>query len=376
MNILLVFSETGAGHRSAAVAISAALHDASGGTVRCAFLDVLQTTGFPLLRDSPGIYDQLSTRMLPFYNTLFRLTNGSWQINRLSRLVFWWSQFHLVRAILTTRPHLVISTHPLVQRLVNALRQTYDLSFRFVTVVTDLATIHAAWCDPDVDRCLLPTDEASAAIRKFGMPPHKMQLTGFPVHPKFARSTHTQLSARRELGVAEDVFTILVTSGGVGSGRMDELVLDLEQRCANHQLLVVTGKNRALYEKLRVQHRGAQTHIYGFVDNMDVLMAASDIVITKAGPGTLMEALVMRRPVLITTAVGLQEEGNIDFVKAHQVGFHCPTIERMIEAVQALTDRQRYVDTVARLADAVPRDGAMQIARALLEQEERAKQGR
>ncbi|NJN67944.1 MAG: galactosyldiacylglycerol synthase [Chloroflexaceae bacterium] len=366
MNILLVFSETGAGHRSAAVAISAALHDASGGTVKCEFLDILQTTGFPLLRDAPGIYDQFSTRLLPFYNLLFRLTNGSWQINQLSRLVFWWSQFQLVRAILTTRPHLVVSTHPLVQRLVNGVRQTYDLSFRFVTVVTDLATIHAAWCDPDVDQCLVPTNEAGGAIRRLGMPPHKMQFTGFPVHPKFARSVHTQVSARRELGVAEDVFTILVTSGGVGSGRMDELVLDLEQRGADQQLLVVTGKNRALYEKLRLRCRGARTHIYGFVDNMDVLMAASDIVITKAGPGTLMEALVMRRPVLLTTAVGLQEEGNIDFVKAHQVGFSCPTMERMMEAVQALTDRQRYAETVARLADAVPRDGAAQIARMLL----------
>jgi Monogalactosyldiacylglycerol synthase (EC 2.4.1.46) len=35
-------------------------------------------------------------------------------------------------------------------------------------------------------------------------------------------------------------------------------------------------------------------------------MAASDIVISKAGPGTLMEALVMRRPVIVTQAVGMQ----------------------------------------------------------------------
>jgi hypothetical protein len=97
-------------------------------------------------------------------------------------------------------------------------------------------------------------------------------------------------------------------------------------------------------------------------------MAASDIIVTKAGPGTLMEVLVMRRPVIVTEAVGMQEQGNIDFVLNHELGAFCPTIDRIAPAIDELMQPETYAATVARLRDAVPSDGAVQIARILLEQ--------
>jgi UDP-N-acetylglucosamine:LPS N-acetylglucosamine transferase len=156
---------------------------------------------------------------------------------------------------------------------------------------------------------------------------------------------------------------------------MHELVPALEKAYPQHQLLVVTGKNQALGDELRQRVRNPHTQIYGFVNNMEALMAASDVVVTKAGPGTLMEALVMRKPALLTEAVGIQEQGNIDFVLNYELGAFCPTNERIIEAVAELMDEARYKATVARLEGAVPRDGARQIARITLEQMELAEKG-
>jgi UDP-N-acetylglucosamine:LPS N-acetylglucosamine transferase len=149
---------------------------------------------------------------------------------------------------------------------------------------------------------------------------------------------------------------------------MQELVLALEESCPDKQILVITGKNQALHDDLVARRRSPRTRIYGFVHNMEAFMAASDIVVTKAGPGTLMEALVMRRPVIVTEAVGRQEWGNIDFILNHGLGFFRPTPERIIEAIAQLTNPQRYADTVARLEGAVPRDGAAQIVGVLLQQ--------
>lgn len=53
-------------------------------------------------------------------------------------------------------------------------------------------------------------------------------------------------------------------------------------------------------------------------------MAASDAVISKAGPDTIMEAVAMRRPLGITGAVGIQETGNIDFAVNNRLGYFCP----------------------------------------------------
>lgn len=364
--VLFSISDTGGGHRSAAIAIDAALQDALGEQFSSEIVDIMQVSRFPLARNAPELYDELSTRWLPYYDAIFRLTNDTRTIDAMSMFVNRVSGHHVARTLRQVQPHLVVVTHPLTQRLVTRARQRYRLPFRIVTVVTDLVTLHASWNCTEVDQCLLPTDEAHALMRQRGMPAERMVRTGFPVHPKFMRHDLPRSEARRQLNL-EDRSTILLTGGGVGSGSVQELVPALEQAHPEKQLLVVTGKNQTLYRELRAEHRSSHTHIYGFVQNMEALMAASDVVVTKAGPGTLMEALVMRRPVIVTEAVGMQEQGNIDFVVDHKLGLFCPTPQRIVEAIYNLTTPERYQDTVDNLVDAVPRDGSAQIARLLLQ---------
>lgn len=367
IDVLFAISDTGGGHRSAAVAISAALEQLSGGEITWAIEDLLQATNVPGIRSAPGIYDQLSTRWLKLYNVSFQLTNSRSTVGFLSRIVYLIARQNLERLLAERHPRLVVVTHPLVHRLVCAARRRHN-AFRVVTVVTDLVTLHAAWSYPGVDLALTPTDEAYHLMRKRGMKPSQLQRCGFPVHPKFAAENRDAPTARRDLGFDPDRFTVLLTAGGVGAGRLGELVHSLEQQLPDKQLLVVTGKNRALYEDLRRGPRLPHTHVFGFVHNMEELMAASDVVVTKAGPGTLMEALVMRKPVIVTEAVGIQEHGNIDFVLNYELGFFCPTTERIVAAITSLEDPARYAATVERLKHAVPRDGAMQIARVIHQQ--------
>lgn len=367
IKVLLAISDTGGGHRSAAVAISAALCEAGGEAVACDIVDMLQVSDVPVVRSSSGLYDHLSTRWLKFYNTGFRLTNNVRLVNFLSQLVYLHARSNTVQALRSIQPDLVVITHPLTQRFIVAARRNYGFSFRIVTVVTDLVTLHASWIYPGVDLCLVPTDEGYRLMQRRGMPAAQMVRTGFPVHPKFPAYNRSQREARRDLGLEEGGFTILVTSGGVGAGRVHDLVLALERVYPDKQLLVVTGKNRRLHTELQAQRSSPRTHIYGFVNNMEALMAASDVVVTKAGPGTLMEALVMRRPVLVTEAVGMQERGNIDFILNHKLGFFCPTIDQVVTSIEALTDPVCHTATVERLVDAVPRHGSAQIARILLE---------
>ena len=367
-SILFTISDTGGGHRSGAVAIDAALGLLAGAAVERHIVDMLASTGIPLIRDAPSLYDQLSTRWLPFYDFLYQLTDGRRRIGALTHLVYLRAHRNVVRVLEQTRPNLVVSVHPLSNRLIGNARRTYRLSFRFITVVTDLVSLHAAWADPDAELCVVPTDEAYQRMLKNGMPQSKLVRTGFPVHPKFTAYTATRQQARAELDVALEPFTVLVTSGGVGSGNVRDLVLALNRTYPDQQLLVVTGKNAALREELQSMGLGPRVRIFGFVHNMEVLMAASDIIVTKAGPGTLMEALVMRRPVIVTEAVGMQERGNIDFVLNHELGAFCPTIARIVPAIAELMHPETYAATIARLADAVPREGATQIARILLDQ--------
>lgn len=365
LNVVFALSDTGSGHRSAAVAIEAALQEATSQNnclLTSTILDILEISQLPVICKAPRLYDTLSTKGLKFYNTIFQLSNGAWQADVVTSLMMPWAHKHIAREIQAARPHVIICTHSLVQRAISYVRRRYLLPCQIITVVTDLVSLHHSWACNDVECCILTTDEAYDLTQRRGFPADRMIRTGFPVHPKFVRYTRTQQHARRDLNIDEDTFTILVTGGGVGAGRMSDLVLNLEQVFPHMQLLVVTGKNHNRYNEIQSSKRSRFTHVYGFVQNMEELMAASDIVVTKAGPGTLMEALVMRRPVIITEAIGMQEHGNIDFVQNHQLGFFCPTFDHIFAAINTLIDRTVYEKTVTRLRDAVPRDGAAQIA--------------
>jgi 1,2-diacylglycerol 3-beta-galactosyltransferase len=368
VDVLFAISDTGGGHRSAAVALRDALNEVSGNTVSSQIVDILRITGIPGIRDLPNLYDHLSTRWLHLYDLTFKLTNGVKLVDVLSRLAYIQARRNIYKVLQETQPRLVVVTHPLVHRLVCAACRTYNLPCRVVTVVTDLVSLHAAWAFPGVDLCLVPTDEAYRLMMRRGMKASSLKRTGFPVHPKFTSYEGSPKPARQELGLDPDRFTVLVTSGGVGSGNLGELVLELQKKLPDKQILVVTGKNKTVYEQLQASKTSEHVHIYGFVDNMDMLMAASDVVVTKAGPGTLMEALAMRRPALVTEAVGMQERGNIDFVLNYELGAFCPTPDRVVSAVHDLEDPQRYAATVQRLSDKVPRDGVYQITDYMLKQ--------
>lgn len=367
-SILFAISDTGGGHRAGAAAIDAALAARGEAMTERHIVDLLIRTQLPVVKDAPDLYSVLSTRWLPVFDLMFQVTNGRRRVDVLTQMVYLTAHRNIVRVLEETRPNLVVSVHPLVNRLIGNARRTYRLSFRFVTVVTDLVSLHSSWADPGAELCIVPTEEAYQLLLRRGFPQEKLLRTGFPVHPKFATYQGTRSATRLVLGIALEPFTVLVTSGGVGSGQLRDLVLTLDRTYPELQLLVVTGKNAALRAELETLNLRPSIHIYGFVNNMEQLMAASDIVITKAGPGTLMEALVMRRPVLVTEAVGMQERGNIDFVLNHELGAFCPTPERIVQAIADLREPATYENTVARLADAVPREGAVQIAQILLEQ--------
>lgn len=364
--ILFAISDTGGGHRAAAVAIKAAIELLSDHSVECHIVDMLASTGVPFVKSAPELYDVLRERWLSVFDLGFRLTDGRRRIDALTWLLYFSAHRNILRVLEEIRPTMVVSVHSLTNRFIANTRRVYRLSFHFITVVTDLVSIHASWADPQAELCIVPTDEAVERQMKIGLPADKVVRTGFPVHPKFASYRSTRSEARARLGLEDDRFTVLVTSGGVDSSQTRELLQRLAATYPEQQLLVVTGKNAALKADLEKLQLGERVHIFGFVTNMEELMGASDLVITKAGPGTLMEALVLGRPVIVTEAIGMQERGNIDFVLNHELGAYCPTVERIIPAVGELMQPDTYAATIGRLADAVPREGAFEIARILM----------
>jgi UDP-N-acetylglucosamine:LPS N-acetylglucosamine transferase len=227
-------------------------------------------------------------------------------------------------------------------------------------------TIHASWATPGADIYLVPTQEARHALEKCKIPSSKIIDTGFPIHPKFALCDLDQQQARQQLSIDNNRFTILATGGGVGAGNMNDWINAMEKHCSNAQILVVTGNNKALFQELQKRRtHSLGLHAYGFVNNMETLMAASDVIVSKAGPGTIMEGVSMKRPLIITEAVGLQETGNIDYVKQNNLGYHCSNPVDACEIINTIASRP--YDDSAYHNKAIVFDGAMRIAQIIFQ---------
>lgn len=89
-----------------------------------------------------------------------------------------------------------------------------------------------------------------------------------------------------------------------------------------------SGEQRslALVESLEEAPRPGNVTVVGlgFVEKMAEYMVAADILVSKAGPGTISEAAALSLPVMLTSFLPGQEEGNVDFVVDAGFGAFCP----------------------------------------------------
>jgi UDP-N-acetylglucosamine:LPS N-acetylglucosamine transferase len=364
IKIMFAISDTGGGHRSAAASIIAALDKEV--SIQSTIVDFLRITNLPGLKKAPEIYDYCSRNHLWLNNLFFKKTNSISRINALTKIVYSQSHYSLKRVIATTEPDAVVAVHPLVIGLLQQTRKKSHATWPIIAVITDLVTIHASWATPGADLYLVPTPEAFQSLIKYGIPYSQILYTGFPVHPKFADNTLLKKQACDELGIKNDTFTVLLTGGGVGAGNMGDWVHALKTQCPDKQILVITGNNKTLYNELnnRSSHFD-RLHVYGFVNNMETLMAASDVIVSKAGPGTLMEGVTMNKPLIVTEAVGIQETGNIDFINKYQLGYHCPTPMEACTRINQIANSAAYGEPAYK--DTILVNGSQNIADIILD---------
>jgi UDP-N-acetylglucosamine:LPS N-acetylglucosamine transferase len=196
-----------------------------------------------------------------------------------------------------------------------------------------------------------------------GLSESSIAVAGFPVHPIFRKQRDRQIQCRQELGLADNLFTILAVGGRAGAGIKIKLIKQIVQ-ISGVQVLVVTGENEVLRHKiLRATSNPSCLHTYGWVDNMHTLMGACDVVVTKAGPSTILEAASMEKPVIITSAIGVQELGNIQMVLDRQWGFFCSTTTEVLQEVARVRSQGGSTRMTTKDSDYC---GAYQIARMLI----------
>jgi 1,2-diacylglycerol 3-beta-galactosyltransferase len=351
--VLLLISDTGGGHRSAANAIVAAL-DEFPGDVRFEHRieDVSAHCSFPLSHLGPA-YSAALRFAPPLYGALYHATNGRRRFRSVIRFCEPLYRQRLRDLFLEYKPDVIVSVHPLLNHAALRARADAGITVPVVTVVTDLGRVHEGWLTPEVDAIVVPAREVYQRAREKGIPEERLRLLGHPVHPKFEDVTESKLELRKTLALPLDKTIALLMAGGEGGGKLLPTTLALAKSKLPLHLVVVTGRNAALRSRLEELAPSLPTPmtILGYSHEVPSLMRAADLLVTKAGPGTLAEASIAEVPVVVYDFVPGQERGNLDYVRTNGIGVVALTTADVVRSVR------RIVSSVERLRDMRERQG-------------------
>ncbi len=327
--VLLFTIDAGGGHRAAARALAAAAEEeAAPFDLRVENfqrlllpLDVLHRASGLSLEDAYNLI--LRRRWSALMVPLLRLMHGAIRVRRraiVRTLARWLGE--------QPRPAAVVSVMPNFNGVMrDALRAAHP-GVPLIVVLTDLADFPPRfWIEPGLDRVVVATDTAERQAIEIGVTPGAIRrVSGMVLHPSFYRQAaeRSRAQSREALGFAPGEFVVMLLFGGKGSPEMEPLADQLLSLEPALRVVAVCGDNPSLYQRLAgIEARAAGRLLrLGFSDRVAQLLAASDLLVTKPGPGSLAEAFHQRVPVIVARNVHTipQERFNTDFVRERGLG--------------------------------------------------------
>jgi len=310
MKVLVLSLPTGGGHLSTGKAI--AKYMASRGH-EAKMIDVYKYIN-PLLSGGIEKGYLASTKFVPnMYGKCYRIAERSYSYDK----------FHILKAansIMTKKfakymryykPDAVIATHVLAAHLIDALDDDILQEVTTIGIITDY-TIHPFWDETCLDYYITASELLTCQAAKKNIPLKKIKSFGIPIDQKFAVKIDKN-EARNVIGI-ENKPTVLVMSGSMGFGKVLKHIKELDKLQMDFQMIVVCGNNKTLKRKVEELETSKKIYCYGFVDNVDVLMDASDCVITKPGGLTVSEGLAKGMPLILINPIPGQEDRNVEFL--------------------------------------------------------------
>lgn len=231
-------------------------------------------------------------------------------------------------------PALIIVNHGWLMVALTRAQRRYGLRARVLTFATEPLDASALWGEPDAERVVAPSQAALRDLVRHGVPENRIDVIGYPVQEAFLQAS-SRAEARARLRLP-DRLTCLVSLGGEGVGTgAENVVKALLEHPLEPTIVVATGRNAALKAKLESL---AGVRVLEFTEDMAGYLAACDVVVGKAGPASVLEALAVGRPVLAVSYAGLNEAKLVRFLTNKALGCYAHTPSALTKALTQFAD--------------------------------------
>jgi processive 1,2-diacylglycerol beta-glucosyltransferase len=368
--VLLLHASVGTGHASAAQALAAAFARQPG--VEARVEDSLDYANKLFRQAYTQSFLKLSVQaplLLKLFYENANSTEPEWIVssNRLRSLVERLGVARLERMVHRFAPDAIVCTHFLPAELLLRLKRNGELHQPIYTVVTDHVA-HSMWITAGVDGYFVASELPRDLMASRGVPPERIHVTGIPVDLESAKPK--EMAAMRErhgLPLSDPVITLF--GGGIAVERVQRMVAGMLAIEQPGTLVVVGGRNEELAGALADFADGPQMRLrrLGQIDYVDDLVAASDLVITKAGGLITSEVLARGTPLIIIDPIPGQEEWNADYVVSCGAGIQLRMPESVPQTVQnVLAEPGRLAALRLRAQNAGRSRAALDIAERVL----------
>jgi processive 1,2-diacylglycerol beta-glucosyltransferase len=360
--VLLLSATSGAGHVRAAQALEKAF--SVRGDCIVEHIDALQHVSKLFQRVYDKTYLSMVRRAPELMGVLYERTDQPWHHPRRRLALDRLNTGPMIRLLKRVQPDLCVATHFLPAEIIAWLIAKRKLRARNAIVVTDY-DVHAMWLCRTVDRYYVAIDEAAEYLARIGVPRETLRITGIPIDPLFAKP-QDRAEARTHLGLAAEAIVILVAAGGYGIGPVEQLVKDLLALQRPWQIVAIAGKSDKIRKRLeevakaagKLQNGSPKLCAVGFTTEMDQYMAASDLLVGKAGGLTTSEALARALPMALIEPIPGQEERNADHLLEAGAAIRCNNLPAAAWKIANLLDDPARLTRMCDAARGLGRPGA------------------
>ena len=389
MNIIILTASTGGGHNRAANALKEYI-GSSAPDARVEIIDAIEECSSILNSVIVKGYKALVTFTPALFGALYKTSDKPSPTADLINLIYSQCSKRLYPLIKELDPDAVISCHPFTAGIFAYMKRKMDYDVPLISIITDFIP-HRSYIIDGVDAYITASrDGKDILTASYGIPEDKVFFYGHPVYQKFyedqGRGRGEILS---ELGLDPEKQTVLVMAGSFGVSDILKIYEKLVNIDADYQLIVITGRNKRLYEAFekllggekefetdegpdllrnipsdsilwtlynngelakekitstfrRSTENKKPTKLFFFVDNVDDYMHASDLIITKPGGLTTSESIACALPMAVFKAYPGQEEQNAELLMKYGIAITLDKGESVTEQVgELLNDTEK-----------------------------------
>jgi processive 1,2-diacylglycerol beta-glucosyltransferase len=360
MRALILSVSIGSGHTRASHAVVRGLESLVPG-IETRIVDTFRYANPLLGRAITGAYIE-ALRLNPSgYRQLYNLAAsenladfGKKEFNRILHLLM---ATRLISLVAEFAPDVIVATHPFPLGLLSVLRQREQIAQPLACIVTDY-TAHPFWLYDNVDLYAVGSEKLRRELCAGGIPEARVTVSGIPIDQSFTGQDRRQ--ARHSLGLADEQPLVLLMSGGLGLGPLEETVRSILSLTGEHRLLAVCGNNGRLkrtLDELRLE-RPDRLLVRGYVSDVDQLMAAADLLVFKPGGLTCAEALASGLPMVIPEVTPGPEDANADHLVDLGAALRVRSRQSLVDGVDFLLRNEQVREVMRSAAHAEGRPGA------------------